>query len=195
MGHRDDLLVAARRLLEEKGYARITARDLVAESGTNLASIGYHFGSKEGLLNAAIGTVLDEWTEQLSSLAMAVPDATPLERGLTAWTALLTGLGDKRELLLSFVEALAQAERNPELRQQFAGHYERCRGQVAELVGASLGGLPADDVRCRSAASFVIAVCDGLAVQWLLDPDAAPSADEFASGLTAIVVGSVGENV
>ena len=46
MGHREQLLEAARRLLVERGSARITARDLVAESGTNLASIGYHFGSK-----------------------------------------------------------------------------------------------------------------------------------------------------
>ena len=46
--------VAARRLLETRGYAHITARDLVAESGTNLGSIGYHFGSKAELLNQAI---------------------------------------------------------------------------------------------------------------------------------------------
>ena len=36
MGHREDLLTAARQCLEDKGYARTTARDLVAASGTNL---------------------------------------------------------------------------------------------------------------------------------------------------------------
>ncbi|GAA1227852.1 hypothetical protein GCM10009676_07730 [Prauserella halophila] len=45
------------------------ARDLVAASGTNLASIGYHFGSKAGLLNAAIATVFEEWTDRLAGLA------------------------------------------------------------------------------------------------------------------------------
>src|SRR4051794_21864738 len=60
--HRDALLDAARRLLREKGYARTTARDLVAASGTNLASIGYHFGSKEALLNEAIQASFAEWT-------------------------------------------------------------------------------------------------------------------------------------
>src|SRR5262245_21971068 len=35
VGHREQLLVAARQLLEDKGYAHITARDLVAASGTN----------------------------------------------------------------------------------------------------------------------------------------------------------------
>jgi AcrR family transcriptional regulator len=36
------------------GYARTTARDIVAASGTNLASIGYHYGSTQALLNAAV---------------------------------------------------------------------------------------------------------------------------------------------
>jgi len=77
----------ARRLLETNGYARITARDLVAESDTNLASIGYHFGSKDGLLNAAIANAFQEWTDQLAAIAMAEPDAIPIERARTTWAA------------------------------------------------------------------------------------------------------------
>jgi len=51
---RDQLLEGALLCLQTKGYARTTARDIAAASGANLASIGYHFGSKEGLLNAAV---------------------------------------------------------------------------------------------------------------------------------------------
>ncbi|MBK1782918.1 TetR/AcrR family transcriptional regulator [Prauserella cavernicola] len=186
MGHRQDLLAAARTLLEDKGYAHITTRDLVAASGTNLASIGYHFGSKAGLLNAAIGEVFEEWTSQLADLAMADPSASPVERGHVTWAALLRSLESKRKLLLSYVEALAQAERTPDLRTQFAEQYRRCRERVAGLVAESLGdGSRPDDPRCRAVASFVIAICDGLAVQWLLDPDAAPTAEELLAGLGA----------
>ena len=42
------LLEAARTLLRERTYGNITARGLVAASNTNLGSIGYHFGSKDG---------------------------------------------------------------------------------------------------------------------------------------------------
>jgi AcrR family transcriptional regulator len=183
VGHREELLAAARRLLETQGYARITARDLVAESGTNLASIGYHFGSKEGLLNEAIGTVFDEWTEQLAAVAMADPNAAPLQRAQATWSALLANLPKQRALLLSYVEAMAQAERTPALREQFAAHYRGVRARVAELVAQSLdGAVPADDPRAAAIASWVIAVCDGLALQWLLDPEATPSADELNAG-------------
>ncbi|ASR36430.1 transcriptional regulator [Prauserella marina] len=187
MSHRDDLLAAARHLLEEKGYAHITTRDLVAVSGTNLASIGYHFGSKAGLLNAAIGEVFEEWTQQLAELAMADPTASPVERGHVTWAALLGSLTRKRKLLLSYLEALAQAERTPVLREQFAGQYRACRSRVSALVAESLGdGTSAEDPRCRAVASFVIAVCDGLSVQWLLDSEDAPTAEELMAGLMSM---------
>ncbi|MDQ3601484.1 MAG: TetR/AcrR family transcriptional regulator, partial [Actinomycetota bacterium] len=88
MGHREALLVGARRCLQERGYARTTARDLVAASGTNLASIGYHFGSKEALLDEAITQAAQEWSDQLGHIALADPDATPLERIRATWQAL-----------------------------------------------------------------------------------------------------------
>jgi AcrR family transcriptional regulator len=187
VGHREQLLAAARRLLEQQGYAHITARDLVAASGTNLASIGYHFGSKAELLSTAIGEVLEEWTTKLATIAMADPTASPIERATTAWAAMLAQLPTQRPLLLSFMEALAQAERDPKLREQFAGHYRRCRAQVARLVAESLGGQtdPADP-RCAAIASFVIAVCDGLAVQTLLDPEQAPDEPTFRAGLATL---------
>jgi AcrR family transcriptional regulator len=191
VGHREQLLAAARKLLEDKGYAHITARDLVAASDTNLASIGYHFGSKAELLAEAIGLVLEEWTTTLTRIAMADPTASPIERATTAWAAMLAELHAHRPLLLSFMEALAQAERDPKLREQFAAHYRRCRAQVARLVAESLGQPHTeDDPLCAAIASFVIAVCDGLAVQSLLDPDRLPDQQAFLAGLDALLASS-----
>jgi AcrR family transcriptional regulator len=187
VGHREQLLAAARRLLEDKGYAHITARDLVAASNTNLASIGYHFGSKAGLLNEAIGEIYREWAEQLTEIALHAEVRNPVERAHVTWSAFMETLDEKRALLVSFLEAFTQAERTPELREQLAGHYRRTRRHVARLVAEELGGdVPPDDPRVEAVASFVIAVCDGLAVQWLLDPSRTPSGDELVAGLDMI---------
>ncbi|HEY0449523.1 TetR/AcrR family transcriptional regulator [Actinophytocola sp.] len=184
MGHREQLLAAARQLLEDKGYAHITARDLVAASGTNLASIGYHFGSKAGLLNAALGMVLEEWTTQLATAAMADPDASPIERAHLTWAAHLDSLSGRRALLVSFVEALAQADRDPQLRDQLAGMYATTRRRVASLVAAALGDEVApEDPRCTAVASWVMAVCDGLSMQWMLDPASVPAGEHLLRGL------------
>ena len=187
MGHREQLLEAAKRLLEERGYARITARDLVAASDTNLASIGYHFGSKAALLNAAIESTFEDWAEQLASLVMADPVATPIQRGMATWITVLESLPERRPMLQSYVDALAQAQREPALQAQLAAHYRRARARVAQLVAQSLAdGTQHDDPRCRAIAAFVIAVCDGLSVQWLLDPDSVPTGAQMRAGLETI---------
>jgi AcrR family transcriptional regulator len=185
VGHREQLLAAARQLLEDKGYAHITARDLVAASGTNLASIGYHFGSKAGLLNAALGVVFEEWTSQLAAIALADPVVSPIERAHRTWTALLANLNGRRALLVSFIEAMAQAERDPQLREQLAGMYRGVRARVSEIVSRALETTP-DDPRCMAVASWMMAVCDGLSMQWLLDPAATPDGADLLRGLAEL---------
>jgi AcrR family transcriptional regulator len=184
VGHRELLLAAARRLLAEKGYAHITARDLVAASGTNLASIGYHFGSKAELLGAAVGEALLEWAEDLTKVAMSDPSASPAERVGAVWVSWLRRLPANRHLVVSYMEALAQAERDPRLHEQFVGHYRRCREHAANLVAEAIGAPEAAaDPRSQAIASWIISVCDGLAVQCLLDPEQLPTPDDFAAGL------------
>jgi AcrR family transcriptional regulator len=194
VGHREQLLTAARRLLEERGYAHITARDLVAASDTNLASIGYHFGSKAALLNAAIEASFADWAEQLAAFVMADPQATPLQRASATWVASLEGMAQRRPILQAYIEALAQALRVPELREQLAEHYRRARAMVAGLVAQSLDdGSDADDPRCRAVATLVIAACDGLALQSILDPENSPSGDDLMAGLATVWAASAPE--
>lgn len=47
---RQVILDTAERMFVEKGYSGVTLRDLTAAAGVNLASVNYHFGSKDALL-------------------------------------------------------------------------------------------------------------------------------------------------
>src|SRR6516225_7400207 len=87
MGHREDLLAGAVRCLREKGYGRTTARDIVAASGTNLASIGYHYGSTQALLNAAVFQAMEDFGAEIQQVmrADADPPDAPLERFELFW--------------------------------------------------------------------------------------------------------------
>jgi AcrR family transcriptional regulator len=169
MNHRDALLDAARRCLQERGYARTTARDLVAASHTNLGSIGYHFGSKEALLNQALIAAFDEWVETLLSHTAVGQGPDPIR---DSWVAMTEQFADYRPLIVAFAEALAQAERNPSLREQLADCYERWREAIATTVVNAFPKTPEETA--RSIASLMMAVCDGAMVQWLLDPERAP---------------------
>src|SRR3954467_666982 len=99
MGHREDLLDGAKRCLYEKGYARTTARDIVAASGTNLASIGYHYGSKENLLNAALMSATEDFGEAVgAAVGSGPPSADPYERFEAIFARIIEEFSDYKQL-------------------------------------------------------------------------------------------------
>lgn len=51
---RDALLDAAERLFAERGYFGASVREITDAAGTRLASINYHFGSKEALMGEVV---------------------------------------------------------------------------------------------------------------------------------------------
>ena len=194
MGHREALLDGARRCLLDRGYARTTARDLVAASGTNLASIGYHFGSKEALLNAALTEAIGEWGEELGrALATAAPPAaSPLERFEAIWTRVIESFATHRALWAASFESFAEINRVPEVRQILAVAMEQGRLGLAALFGTAGGD---DEASARAVGSFYHALLTGVLAQWLTDPERAPSAGDLAGALRTIAadVGSVDE--
>ena len=51
---RQKLLDAAERLMSQNGYAATSLRQIIADAGVNLASVHYHFGSKEEMLDELV---------------------------------------------------------------------------------------------------------------------------------------------
>jgi AcrR family transcriptional regulator len=158
----------------------------VAESHTNLGSIGYHFGSKEALLNEAVGDALEEWAETMAKAADAGSGKMPLERLKISAAALLDEFDQVRPFYLAFIEALARSARSPELAAQLGRHYERQRDRVAGVLTAAFGpGL--DHSLTRQLATTMIAVTDGLMLQLFADPTKVPTSEELTSNLQALM--------
>ncbi len=84
VSHRQRLLEGAIECLKSEGYARTTARDIARAADANLASIGYHFGSKEALLNEALMRSFEIWTEELVRRTFA---EGLISRSSSAWSA------------------------------------------------------------------------------------------------------------
>src|SRR3954452_2541778 len=76
---------AAERLLAERGAARISLRDITQAAGANVASVGYHFGSKDALLDEVICHALTTVYEQQRAQLAQLPDDAGLEDLVRAW--------------------------------------------------------------------------------------------------------------
>ena len=187
MGHREDLLAGAKKCIYEKGYARTTARDIVAASGTNLASIGYHYGSKEALLNAALIEATGEWGAEFGVAIAAVDDPDPYRRFELAWDAVLASFEKHGQMLAAHFEAVVQAQHSDVVRSSLEAALDPGRFGLAEVFY----GL--DEVADREVAwavgCFVNAILIGVMAQWLVSPRRAPTGRQLAEGLRAVVSG------
>jgi len=187
MGHREDLLAAAKKCLYERGYTNTTARDLVAASGTNLASIGYHFGSKEALLNAALDEALDEWGDRVRKTVAAkrMRARDPLSRFSAIWSAITESFAGDGPYWIAVFEALVQAQHSPQIRRLLGQAMQHGR----ERITASLeeDQPRADAKRARTSGALYQALMFGVAAQWLIDPEHAPSGRDLAAALREIV--------
>ncbi len=194
------LLKAAKQLIRERGYAGTSVRDLATASGTNLAAVNYHFGSRESLLNQAVVESFGEWADSIGQLSgrMGSVDpaqAGPLEHMAAQARTLVDGFPERMSVFVMFLEALLQAQRSPVLLSRLAAHYaEQRRRAIDEMLAGAHGDMPSLR-RLEVFASFLLAIADGLMMQMLLDPEAVPSGEELATlyeGLAARTRASIG---
>ena len=205
MGNREALLAGAKRCLIEKGYARTTARDIAAASGVSLAAIGYHFGSKDALMNQAIYEFVGEWGDEVERALTAeraqdaegalgaegavgaegALAAEPLRRFESVMERTIESLnGPQRGLWAAQLELLGPMERSEELRTFLAGVQRAAAEGLAELL---LGIDPAQDPQAaRMAGSVLHGLFIGIVVKWFMDPKQALSARELTDGLRII---------
>ena len=69
-----DLIEAGLNLFGRKGFAATSTREIAAEAKANIASIAYHFGSKEGLRLACAAEVARRVGAVLNAAALPQPD-------------------------------------------------------------------------------------------------------------------------
>lgn len=183
MTQREDLLKAAKRCIVEKGYHRTTARDIATAAGSHLSSIGYHFGSKDALMNLAALEAQSEWGDLITAAVQNAQASSSSERLTIALRALLSSMPEHRELLVASAQAFAHAAFAEDIRESLAYATGEARRELAGLV---LDDPPAAGERGEAAGSIVHALIVGLAMQALLDPDSLPSPEEITAALVAV---------
>ena len=183
MGHKEDLLAGAKKCLVELGYARTTARDIVNASHTNLASIGYHFGSKDALLAEAMMELVAEWGEKFSAAANEGSARTSEAKFRATWRQILNLFETDRATMMASFDIAVQAARTDELKRVFVQMWPHARASLVDdfLVVDKL------DPRARIAVGgLLLALISGMTVQYLIDPDGAPTADDLTLGMKTI---------
>ncbi|MFI7294282.1 TetR/AcrR family transcriptional regulator [Streptomyces sp. NPDC050121] len=189
MGHREDLLEGAKRCLLEKGFVRTTARDIVKESGTNLASIGYHYGSKDALLAQAYVSLVEGMGDAFEGDGVAM-SAEPgsLERFREVWANVIATMREPGSIWRLSMEIIVMGDQLPEVRDHLAqAQREAGRGFVPMLMGGREEDV--SDETADTLGMFYVTLMTGLIAQWTFDPKTAPGAEQLTEGLRRVVEG------
>jgi AcrR family transcriptional regulator len=165
--NRASLIEGTVRCLERLPPERITARSIAEESGANLASIAYHFGSKENLVTEAVIVGLDRWLEEIAAALGDLEGQEPAERFRRAWEVIESTRRRHTGLARNFAGAVARAQHDARVRELLAEGFRHTRPNVAALLG--LGS----DRSGEDAAGLVHSLFTGLLFQVLLDPELA----------------------
>jgi AcrR family transcriptional regulator len=160
---RGELVRAAYDLIADRGLEGLRTRDVAAQVGINIATLHYHFGTKEALLAGVVEHVMQLFKSLHAPLP---PGATPLDE----LRHLLTGQARRRrvESRVDIVmhELMLRSRRDPQVRRAFDSLLQTWRAVVEGIVARCLGEhLIRGDLDPRTVSAVVTSFLIGANVQ------------------------------
>ena len=185
MGTREDLLAGARQVILERGVAKATARDIAAAAGVSLAAIGYHFGSKDELVSAALTESLGSGIGDEMEAIVDETAALPLLEGFaTMWDRMPEIFTANREMLLASLENTVRVSRDSRAGHAIAEATEQAHLGIADVLRRARPDLGEEDLIAIAKLDFLLV--QSLGILWLVSPDVLPSGAELARAVAAI---------
>ncbi|MCW3491961.1 TetR/AcrR family transcriptional regulator [Microbacterium sp. SSM24] len=176
---RRDILDAATDIFGAKGFTGGTLQEIADQVGMTHAGILHHFGSKDALLLEVLKH-RDE-TDVADLAEQHIPDGMDLFRHLVR-TAFANAERPGIVQAYAVLSAESVTDDHPG-REFFQKRYETLRAEVAHAfaVVCAERGIR-EPATVAYASTSILAVMDGLQVQWLLDPTSLDlgRASEFA---------------
>jgi AcrR family transcriptional regulator len=151
-------------VLKADGYAGLTTSKVAARSGQNKALIGYHFGSKQGLVAAVAREVSAAITEELLEGIGDPRNVKGIARGVVDGVARIMARDEGLARLYFDLASYSAVE--PEVSAIIAEMKQGYRDVVGRLLARVKDG-PQRSSDAEAAAVYLIACLEGLALEQL----------------------------
>jgi AcrR family transcriptional regulator len=179
---RERVLSSALRAIAASGYSGSSLSGIAADAGLTTAGLLHHFPSKEDLLVAVLAE-----RDRLDGVRFHLAGF----QGLAALDRLVE-LVEHNTMVPGLVQAYtvlmgeSVGEDHP-ARDWFRDRYPKRRANLAAALRAGIdSGEIRDDVDCAALAAQIVAMMDGLQVQWALNPDQVDMAAVFADYIAGL---------
>jgi AcrR family transcriptional regulator len=185
-GTRDQLIRATREAIRDVGLPAATAREIVGRAEANLASIPYHFGTKDALVaEALIAEARDLVAPVLTLLA---GDRPATERASDAVGMLNELFEARRSQVPVYLAALSAAPYTPDVRSGLGALWADLRARLADDIARQVeDGTLSQWVSPHAMAAAILSVVNGVIVASVIDPDG-PDHREVAAQVLALLL-------
>jgi AcrR family transcriptional regulator len=148
------VFAAAERLFAVHGFQKVSVRDITAEAGVNLASVNYHFGSKDTLLfeifrtrTAELNRARARMLHEASDRHQGTPPVHDILEALIAPPVRWLAPGSDRRISLQFL-IRARGEGTEAMREALRSDVSHLR-RFADALLAARPDLPPEEVYWR----------------------------------------------
>ena len=162
------IISAAYSAIAKKGYAQVSMRDIALEAGVNKSILHYYFKDKDELILKVFHYLHDKFLEIIREAA-ALP--TNIEEKFTVgFREFLKFTEEKPRWFIVMMELIIQLVRRPESKKEVISLYREIKGALADaLLETKKRGEIQVDLDEDIIASLIIAVVNGLALQFIVD--------------------------
>ncbi|WP_372516298.1 TetR/AcrR family transcriptional regulator [Streptomyces noursei] len=178
------ILEAAMELIAERGYRRTSLAAVAERAGLTQQGLLHHFPTKELLLIGVL-EARDRWD---AAAAASGSWRTGTLAQLVEYNATRPGIVQAYTVL----SADSVTEDHP-ARDFFEARFRAVREALAAALRAEFGDALPGGLTPERAAPLLVAVMDGLQLQWLLDPGQVDMPASFRDFLTLLGNGAAGE--
>lgn len=143
----DSILDAAERVFAQKGFQAASLRDITRKARANLASVHYHFGSKDGLVRA----VLSRRAGELNGARLQLLDAAAgkgVEEIMHAFVAPAVRFCREHPAFMR-IAGRVFAETDPKIMNFWASQFENVVKRFMEELSRALPEIPPPELFWR----------------------------------------------
>jgi AcrR family transcriptional regulator len=157
------------------GYNNFSMQDVARIADVSKGIIHYYFLNKEDLMMA----VLDRVAGDIESLLAGITERTqdPEDQLRQLIRVCFDIVRQKREYYCINMDFWTQINQKEKVRLAVAKHYAKFRGATASIVQSGVDSGVFKHIDSAHAASVIIAIVDGISLQWLFEETSFPYDD------------------
>lgn len=164
------LLEAAAELVGSGGYSHTSVDAIAKHAGVVKSALYWHFGSKNGLLLAALEHYTRNWVSEVQAAVEQSNDPVGrLDKLLAHVRNLIVNEPMSRRMVFSLL--IERGQHDPEVRRAIADVFAGLRAALTKGFGEVVPQVKTE--RLVVITDAIVSLCDGIFLSYMAEPDVA----------------------